>query len=76
MDDDRRELLRRLFAAATELTETVHDAATAGQSGALKADDYAEAAGRLRTAAGNVAVLANAAMVMARPGPENGPDSP
>ncbi len=74
MDDDRRELLRRLFAAATELTETVHDAATAGQSGTLKADDYAEAAGRLRAAAGDVTTLADAAMVMARPGPENGPD--
>ncbi len=76
MDDDRRELLRRLFAAATELTETAHDAATAGQSGALKADGYAEAAGRLRAAAGDIAALADAAMVLACPGPENGPDSP
>jgi hypothetical protein len=30
MDDDHRELVRRLFAAATEMTETAHEAATAG----------------------------------------------
>ncbi len=35
MDDDRRKLLRRLFVAATELLETAHGAATAGQSGAI-----------------------------------------
>ncbi len=76
MDDDRRELLRRLFAAATELTETAHDAAIAGQSGEIGAEDYAEAARRLRAAAGDVAALADAAMALARPGPENGPDQP
>ncbi len=37
MDEDHRELLRRLFAAATELTETAHEAAIAGQSKALAA---------------------------------------
>ena len=52
MDDNHRELLRRLFAAATELTETAHEAATAGQSEALTAGDYATAARRLRGAAG------------------------
>ena len=35
MDEDHRELLRRLFAAATELTETAHEAAIAGQSETL-----------------------------------------
>ncbi len=48
MDEDHRELVRRLFAAATELTETAHEAATAGQSEALTAEAYAEAARRLR----------------------------
>ncbi len=74
MDDYRRELLRQLFAAATELIETAHDAAIAGQSGEIAAEDYAEAARRLRAAAGDIAALADAAMVLARPGPENGPD--
>ncbi len=37
MDDDHRELVRRLFAAATALIETAHDAAIAGQSETLTA---------------------------------------
>ncbi len=44
MDDEHRELVRRLFAAATALIETAHDAAVAGQSSAIAAGDYAEAA--------------------------------
>ncbi len=55
MDEDHRELVRRLLAAATELTETAHEAATAGQSEALTAGAYAEAAGQLEAAA----VIAN-----------------
>ena len=43
--------MRRLFAAATALIETAHDAAIAGQSGAIAAGDYAEAAYRLQGAA-------------------------
>ena len=39
MDDDHRELVRRLFAAATALIETAHDAAIAGQSGAIAAGE-------------------------------------
>ena len=64
MDDDHRELLRRLFAAATEMVETAHDAAIAGQSGEISADDYAEAARRLHATARDVAVLAEAAMIV------------
>ncbi len=75
MDDDRRELLRQLFAAATELIETAHDAAVAGQSGEIAAETYAKAARRLRAATCDVVALADAATVLARPGPENGPDS-
>ncbi len=76
MDDDRRELLRQLFAAATELIETAHDAAVAGQSGEVAAENYGEAARRLRAAAGDVVALADAATGLVRPGPVNGPDSP
>ncbi len=75
MDDDRRELLRRLFAAVTELIETAHDAAVAGQSGEIAAENYTEASRRLRAAACDVVALADAATVLARPDTENGLDS-
>ncbi len=44
MDEDYRDLLRRLFAAATDMTEAAHVAAISGQLEALSAGDYAEAA--------------------------------
>ena len=65
MDDDHREIVRRLFAAATALIETAHDAAIAGQSGAIAAGDYAEASQRLQGAARDIAALAEAAAVIA-----------
>ncbi len=68
MDDDHRELVRGLFAAATALIETAHDAAVAGQSGEIAAGDYAEAARRLQATARDVAVLAEAAMIVANSG--------
>ncbi len=67
MDEDHRELLRRLFAAATEMTETAHETATTGQSEALTAGDYAGAAPRLQAAARDIAALAEAAAVIAGP---------
>ncbi len=68
MDEDHRELLRRLFAAATELTETAHEAAIAGQSEALTAGAYAEAAQQLEAAARSLTALAEAAAGIASPG--------
>ncbi len=68
MDDDHRELVRHLFAAAMELIETAHDAAAAGQSGETAAGDYAEAARRLQATARDVAALAEAAMIVANLG--------
>ncbi len=52
MDEGHLEPVRHLFAATAEITETAHEAAIAGQSEALTARDYAEAARRLRGAAG------------------------
>ena len=66
MEDDDRELLRRLFVAATALSETAQEAAVAGQSSTLAAPDYADAAQRLLAAARGVAALAGAAAVIAR----------
>ncbi len=68
MDDEHRELVRRLFAAATELIETAHDATVAGQSSEIVAEDYAETARRLHATARDVAVLAEAAMIVANLG--------
>ena len=65
MDKDRRELVRRMFAAVTALIETAHDAAVAGQPGVIAARDYAEAAQRLQGAARSLTALAEAAAVIA-----------
>ncbi len=73
MDEGHRELVRHLFAAAAEITETAHEAAIAGQSEALTAEAYAEAARRLRGAARDIAALAEAATVIA--GPSDGDSS-
>jgi hypothetical protein len=73
MDEDHRELVRRLFAVATEMTETAHEAAIAGQSAALTAGDYAKAAHRLQGATRSLAALAEAAAVIV--GPSDGDPS-
>ena len=79
MDDDLRELVRHLFAAATELTEAAQEAPIAGQLEALTAGDYAAAARRLLGAARDIATLAEAATViagLAKDGAQAGPESP
>ena len=68
MDDDHRELVRRLFAAATEFIEAAHEAAVAGQSADIVAEDYGAAARRLQAMARDIAALAEAAMIVAVPG--------
>jgi len=65
MDEGHLEPVRHLFAAATELIETAHDAAISGQSGAIATGDYAEISQRLRGAARGLAALAEAAAVIA-----------
>ncbi len=66
MDEGHREPVRHLFAAATDMIETAHDAATAGQSEALSAGDYAKAARRHEATARGIAALAEAATATAR----------
>ncbi len=68
MDDDHRELVRGLFAVATELIETAHDATVAGQSSENSAENCAETARRLQATARDVAVLAEAAMIVSNLG--------
>ncbi len=67
MDEGHLEPVRHLFAAATALIETAHDAAVAGQSSAIAAGGYAAVAHRLRGAARDIATLAEAAAVIAGP---------
>jgi hypothetical protein len=68
MDDDYRELANRLFAAATDLIETAHGLAIAGQSCIPTAADHAATACRLQAAAREVAIIAEAAMIVANLG--------
>ena len=68
MDDDQQELVRRMFAAATELTEAAHEAAVVGQSAEITAENYAETARRLQATARDITALAEAAMIVAVPG--------
>ncbi len=67
MNDNDRELVRRLFTSATELIETAHNAAVAGQSGEIAAGEYVEIARQLQAAARDIVALAEAAMVVANP---------
>lgn len=67
MDDDDQELVQRLFVVATTLIETAHEAAIAGQSGEIAAGDYAEAARRLQATARDIAVIIEAAIIVANP---------
>ena len=68
MEDEDRELLRRLFVAATELIETAHEVAIAGQSSTLAAPDYAATARRLHAAARDIAIIAEASVIVANLG--------
>ncbi len=76
MDDDDQELLRQLFAVATEITESAHDVAAEGQSGQLAARDYADLAHRLRTAAEKITALSEAAGVIAAQSAEQADPAP
>lgn len=67
MEDDDRELLGRLFVAATVLIENAHEIAIAGQSSTLSASDYAATARRFQVASQDITALADAAMVVANP---------
>ena len=74
MDDDRRELVRRLSTLATELLEDAHDAAVEGQSSELGTRDYASCARRLQRAARELTAIAETIIIVVTPegdGPAN-----
>lgn len=76
MDENDRELLRHLFAVATEIAESAHDAAANGQAAHLATRDYANLADQLRTAARNIAALSEAASIIATRSAETADSTP
>ena len=64
MDDDHRELANRLFGTATAMLEDAIEAAVAGQSPKLGSEQLADHARRLHAAAREIAVIAEAAMIV------------
>ncbi len=68
MDDDYRELANRLFATATEMLEDVIEVAVAGQSSRLNPSQLADHGRRLQSAAHDIAIIAEATMLVANLG--------
>ncbi len=68
MDEDDKELVRRLMAKATAMLEDAVEMAVAGQSDRLSAPGYARAAGHLQAAVRDIAVLAEVATIIANTG--------
>ncbi len=68
MNDEDLELANRLFAAATAMLEDAIGVAVKGQSPRLDPAQLADHGRRLRAAARDIAVLAEAAMIAANPG--------
>ena len=67
MDDDRKELVRRLSTLATEVLEDAHEAAIEGQSPELQAQDYASCARRLQCAARKLTAVAETMIIVVSP---------
>ncbi len=68
MDDDCRELTNRLFATATAMLEDVIEVAVAGQSPRLTPSQLADHGRRLQSAAHEIAIIAEAAVIVANLG--------
>ena len=65
MDEDYRDLANRLFATGTAMLEDAIEMAIAGQSQGLGPSDLADLGRRLQAAAQDIAVLAQAAAIIA-----------
>ena len=75
MNDEDLELANRLFAAATAMLEDAIEVAAAGQSHGATPSRLADHGRRLRAAARDIAVLAEAAMIAANRGADR-PSNP
>ena len=67
MDDDRKELFRRLSTLATEVLEDAHEAAIEGQSPERRAREYASCARRLQCAARRLTAVAETMIIVVSP---------
>ncbi len=67
MDEDRKELVRRLSTVATEVLEDAHEAAVEGQSPELGAPEYASCARRLACAARKLTAVAETLIIVVSP---------
>ncbi len=76
MDNDYRELAHRLFAAATAMLEDAIEMAVAGQSRRVPPSQLAVHARRLQASARDIAVIAEAAMIVANLGINQHPNRP
>ncbi len=65
MNDDDKELVRRLMAKATAMLEDAVETTVTGQSDRLSAPGYARAARRLQAAAQDIAIITEAATIVA-----------
>ena len=68
MDDEYRELARRLFAATTAMLDDAIEAAVSGQSAKLGPRQLVDRARQLHAAARDITVIAEAAMIVANSG--------
>ena len=68
MDNDYRELAHRLFTTTTAMLEDAIEAAVAGQSPRLPTSKLADHGNRLQAAVRDIAVLAEAATIVAKSG--------
>ncbi len=66
MDEDHRELVRRLFVAATARLETAHEFAIDGQSAGLSFSEYQACANKLCSISADIDALANAVAVLSQ----------
>ncbi len=68
MDDDYRELASHLFATATAMLEDATEGAVEGQSPRLDPTQLADHGRRLQAAARDIAIIAEAAMIVSNLG--------
>jgi hypothetical protein len=65
MDEENRDLANRLFATATAMLEDAVELAAAGQSPRLSPPQLVDHGARLQTAAQDIAIIGEAAMIVA-----------
>ncbi len=76
MGDDCRELANHLFATATAMLEDAYQLAAAGQSPRLSLSELVDHGHRLQVAVRDIATIAEAAVIAAKRGVNEGGNRP